>query len=104
MPGEDLPKVQHLFLETFPFVRKDVLVVGGGNSAGQAAVFLSRHARHVHILVRGDGLAASMSDYLIGRIDAKAQRDKGTLHLRALWLEPGQTWDQLGENDAPMPT
>jgi thioredoxin reductase (NADPH) len=49
---------------------EDVVVVGGGNSAGQAAVFLSRHARHVHILVRGPGLAATMSDYLIQRIDA----------------------------------
>ncbi|MDL2407757.1 FAD-dependent oxidoreductase [Rhizobium calliandrae] len=44
------------------------IVVGGGNSAGQAAMFLSRLAQHVHILVRGDGLAATMSDYLIQRI------------------------------------
>lgn len=41
VPGEDLPKVRHLFLETFPYVRKDVLVVGGGNSAGEAALFLA---------------------------------------------------------------
>ena len=44
-------------------------MVGGGNSAGQAAVFLSRTAGHVHILVRGDGLAATMSDYLVRRIE-----------------------------------
>ncbi len=49
---------------------EEVIVVGGGNSAGQAAVFLSKRARHVHILVRSTGLAASMSDYLIGRIEA----------------------------------
>ena len=49
---------------------EDVIVVGGGNSAGQAAVFLSRQARHVTILVRSRGLAASMSDYLVGRIEA----------------------------------
>ncbi len=48
---------------------QDVIVVGGGNSAGQAAVFLSRTASHVHILVRADGLASSMSRYLIRRID-----------------------------------
>jgi thioredoxin reductase (NADPH) len=48
---------------------EEVIVVGGGNSAGQAAVFLSRTTRHVHILVRGAGLAATMSDYLIRRID-----------------------------------
>ena len=48
----------------------EIAVVGGGNSAGQAAVFLSRFAKHVHVLVRGEGLAASMSDYLVQRIDA----------------------------------
>jgi thioredoxin reductase (NADPH) len=47
-----------------------IVVVGGGNSAGQAAVFLSSHASHVHILVRGATLAASMSDYLVQRIES----------------------------------
>lgn len=54
---------------------EDVVVVGGGNSAGQAAVFLSRHAARVHILVRGPNLAASMSKYLISRIEAADQID-----------------------------
>jgi thioredoxin reductase (NADPH) len=48
----------------------EVVLVGGGNSAGQAAVFLSAHAAKVWMLVRGDGLAASMSKYLIDRIAA----------------------------------
>ena len=48
----------------------DVALVGGGNSAGQAAVFLSQHAAQVHMLVRGPGLAATMSRYLIERIAA----------------------------------
>jgi thioredoxin reductase (NADPH) len=46
----------------------EVVVVGGGNSAGQAAMFLSRSCARVHILVRGPGLAATMSDYLVQRI------------------------------------
>ncbi len=58
---------------------EEVVVVGGGNSAGQAAMFLSRHAAHVHILVRADGLAATMSDYLVRRI---AQSPLVTLHAR----------------------
>jgi thioredoxin reductase (NADPH) len=48
----------------------EVVVVGGGNSAGQAALFLSQFASHVHIAVRGPGLADSMSRYLISRIEA----------------------------------
>jgi thioredoxin reductase (NADPH) len=56
---------------------EEVIVVGGGNSAGQAAIFLSRVARHVHMLVRADGLAATMSDYLVQRID---QTSRITLH------------------------
>jgi thioredoxin reductase (NADPH) len=48
---------------------EDIVVVGGGNSAGQAAVFLAGSCRHVHMLVRSDGLAESMSQYLIRRIE-----------------------------------
>jgi thioredoxin reductase (NADPH) len=48
---------------------EEVIVVGGGNSAGQAAVFLAQTAKHVHMLVRSTGLAASMSRYLIRRIE-----------------------------------
>jgi len=48
---------------------EEVAVVGGGNSAGQAAVFLADRCRRVHVLVRGNGLAESMSRYLIRRID-----------------------------------
>ena len=50
----------------------DVVVVGGGNSAGQAAVFLAQTARRVHMLVRGAGLADTMSRYLVRRIDDNA--------------------------------
>jgi thioredoxin reductase (NADPH) len=48
---------------------EEVVVVGGGNSAGQAAVFLAAGCRHVHLLVRSGGLAETMSRYLIRRIE-----------------------------------
>ena len=63
---------------------EEVAVVGGGNSAGQAALYLSRFARHVHLLVRGPGLADSMSRYLISRIEA----------CRGITL---RTWTQMEE-------
>ena len=49
---------------------QEVYVVGGGNSAGQAALHLARYARQVTLLVRGPSLAASMSDYLIAQLEA----------------------------------
>jgi len=48
---------------------EEVIVVGGGNSAGQAAVFLAQSAKHVYVLVRASGLAGTMSKYLIRRIE-----------------------------------
>jgi thioredoxin reductase (NADPH) len=58
---------------------EDVIVVGGANSAGQAAVFLASRAQHVHVLIRGAGLAATMSRYLIRRIE---ETPNITLHRR----------------------
>jgi thioredoxin reductase (NADPH) len=83
----------------------DVVVVGGGNSAGQAAMFLSRHAGHVHVLVRGASLAASMSDYLVGRLTQNPQvtihygTEIGALHGEdamtgvTLKAKDGREWD-----------
>jgi thioredoxin reductase (NADPH) len=56
---------------------EEVCVVGGGNAAGQAAVFLAQSARHVFMVVRSDGLADSMSRYLIRRIE---ENPRITLH------------------------
>lgn len=75
-------------------VGRDVAVVGGGNSAGQAAVFLSGHARRVFLLLRGDDLYKNMSSYLAHRIEQTAnieilrqttvQRMHGNGHLDAV--------------------
>jgi thioredoxin reductase (NADPH) len=56
-----------------------VVVVGGGNSAGQAAVYLANQTEHVHLLIRRDSLVETMSEYLIQRIQAS---DRITLHTR----------------------
>ena len=55
VPGEDLPKVQHRFVEAYPYVRKEAMVVGGGNSAAEAALFLAEDgARTTFVLWRAD--------------------------------------------------
>lgn len=58
---------------------EEIIVVGGGNSAGQAAVFLAAACRRVHVLVRAEGLADTMSQYLIRRIEDNSNI---TLHTR----------------------
>jgi len=73
---ENLPQFENAgvyygatFMEAQLCRGEDALVVGGGNSAGQAAVFLAQTAKHVHMLVRAKGLAETMSRYLIRRIE-----------------------------------
>ena len=65
---------------------QEVYVLGGGNSAGQAALFLARFARQVHILTLGDGLEESMSRYLIERIE---QTPNVSVHPRTTVIDAG---------------
>jgi thioredoxin reductase (NADPH) len=58
------------FMEAQLCIDQDIIIVGGGNSAGQAAVFLAQTAKHVHVIVRSHDLSESMSRYLIQRIEA----------------------------------
>jgi len=51
VPGEDLPKVHHLFRETYPYVKKNAMVVGGGNSAGEAALFLAQEGANAILAI-----------------------------------------------------
>ena len=59
---------------------EEIVLVGGGNSAGQAVAFLAGHAAHVHMLVRGSGLESTMSSYLIERLASLANV---TLHVES---------------------
>jgi len=67
------------FIESQLCAGEEVCVVGGGNAAGQAAVSLAQSARHVHMLIRSDGLAETMSRYLIRRIE---EDPRITVHTR----------------------
>ena len=72
----------------------EAVIVGGGNSAGQAAMYLSRNATHVHVVVRGPSLAASMSSYLSDRLEADP---KITIHYHSEveGLEGGERLERL---------
>jgi thioredoxin reductase (NADPH) len=82
----------------------DAVVVGGGNSAGQAAVFLSSHARRVLLLIRGDNLYKNMSSYLARRIeqtpnigvllDTTVRRMNGDTHLRSIDIVNSKTGEE----------
>jgi len=79
---------------------EEVVIVGGGNSAGQAAVFLASACRHVHIVVRAKGLAESMSHYLIRRINESPMI---TLHTRTqiVGLEGEERLQRIRWRSAP---
>ena len=80
---------------------QEVIVVGGGNSAGQAAVYLAGKCRHVHLLVRSKGLADTMSRYLIRRI---AETANITLHTNTeiAALEGDQQLERVIWKTAPQ--
>src|SRR4029453_16577166 len=79
----------------------DVVGVGGGNSAGQAAVFLAGQARKVYLVIRGDSLAKGMSSYLVRRIEdtpnievllnTEVREMNGDVHLRSVTLANNRT-------------
>jgi thioredoxin reductase (NADPH) len=89
------------FIEAQVCKGEEVVVVGGGNSAGQAAVFLAETARRVYMLVRSDGLAETMSRYLIRRLEQnpaivlKTQTEivalEGNDHLERISLRDNQS-------------
>jgi thioredoxin reductase (NADPH) len=79
-------------------VGEDVIVVGGGNSAGQAAVFLAQTAKRVHILVRGERLADTMSRYLIRRIEDNPAIVLRT-HTQIVTLEGNGHLERVGWRD-----
>jgi thioredoxin reductase (NADPH) len=86
------------FMEAQLCVAEEVIVVGGGNSAGQAAVFLAQTAKRVHVLVRSGGLAATMSRYLIRRIEENPAIVLRT-HTEILTLEGGSHLERVRWRD-----
>lgn len=85
VPGEELPKVHHLFVEPYAYVRKDALVVGGGNSAAEAALFLSEEGARTTLAIwredweNRDPKAGAMKHWV--RKPLEAEVDAGRLKV-----------------------
>lgn len=85
IPGEDLPKVHHLFVEPYAYVRKDALVVGGGNSAAEAALFLAEEGARTTLAIwredweNRDPKAGAMKHWV--RAPLEKQVAAGRLHV-----------------------
>ena len=103
VPGEELPKVHHLFVEPYAYVRKDALVVGGGNSAAEAALFLSEEGARTTMAIwredweNRDPKAGAMKHWVRTPLEAeiKAGRLKVVLYKQV---------DEIRETDVTLTT
>lgn len=108
IPGEDLPKVHHLFVEPYAYIRKDALVVGGGNSAAEAALFLAEEGARTTLAIwredweNRDPKAGAMKHWVrtpldqeiaAGRLRVVLYKDVVSINEREVWLttEDGET-------------
>src|SRR5215470_1395540 len=98
VPGEELPKVHHLFVEPYAYVRKDALVVGGGNSAAEAALFLSEEGVRTTLAIwredweNRDPKAGAMKHWVRTPLEAEvdAGRLKVVLYKHVDEIRPGE--------------
>ena len=103
VPGEDLPKVHHLFIEPYQYVRKDALVVGGGNSAAEAALFLSEEGVRTTLAIwredweNRDPKAGAMKHWV--RTPLEAEVEAGRLNV-VLYKRV----DEISEDDVMLTT
>jgi thioredoxin reductase (NADPH) len=103
VPGEDLPKVYHLFVEPYAYVRREALVVGGGNSAAEAALFLSEEGARTTLAIwredweNRDPKAGAMKHWV--RTPLEAEVEAGRLKV-VLY----QHIDEIREDDVTLTT
>lgn len=76
VPGEDLPKVSHYFKEAHPYYNKDVLIIGGKNSAVDAAIELHKAGANVTVLYRGKEYSSSVKPWILPGFDSLVRKDE----------------------------
>ena len=103
VPGEDLPKVHHRFIDPYPYVRKDALVVGGGNSAAEAALFLSEEGARTTMAIwredweNRDPKAGAMKHWVRSPLEAEIEAGR----LRVVLYKH---IDEIHERDVTLTT
>ncbi|MFS0672695.1 YpdA family putative bacillithiol disulfide reductase [Ornithinibacillus sp. 179-J 7C1 HS] len=75
IPGEELPKVHHYFKEGHPYFNKNVVVIGGKNSAVDAALELHKAGAHITVLYRGDNYSKSIKPWILPDFDSLVRKD-----------------------------
>ena len=105
IPGEDLPHVSHYFREAHPFWDQNVVVIGGKNSAAEAALDLFRAGAKVTLVHRGEALGRSLKFWVKPDIENRiaAGEIKALLGTRAVRIEPGQVWLKNGGSEKAIP-
>lgn len=83
IPGEDLPKVSHYFKEAHPYYDKDVVVIGGKNSAVDATLELSKAGARVTVLYRGDTYSKSIKPWILPEFKSLIRNGYVTMHFNA---------------------
>jgi thioredoxin reductase (NADPH) len=91
IPGEDLPKVSHYYTEAHPFYNQDVAVIGGRNSAIEAALDLFRNNSHVTLIYRGAEFGSSVKYWIKPDIENRVKRNEIKVHFntRVVEIKPG---------------
>lgn len=105
VPGEELPHVSHYYTEAHPFWRQDVVVIGGKNSAAEAALDLFRAGARVTLVHRRPELGATLKYWVRPDIEnrIKAGQVTALFKTRVTRIEPGQVWLRSDNGERPLP-
>jgi thioredoxin reductase (NADPH) len=105
IPGEDLPHVSHYYTEAHPYWKQDVVVIGGKNSAAEAALDLYRAGARVTLVHRRAELGATIKYWVRPDIEnrIKAAQVSALLNTRVTRIEPEQVWVQGNNGERPLP-
>lgn len=102
IPGEDLPKVLHYFREPHPYYDSDVVVIGGKNSAAEAALELWRHGARVTLVYRGPQISPSVKYWVRPDIENRIKNGEINAHFNSNVIEITEHGVEIDSPDGPL--